>query len=64
MSKQIEYDILNGKKYKRLLLAYIDHVKHVTGGDQLDAGLPELTNLGIAQAIELNIEQQLNQDQK
>jgi hypothetical protein len=59
--EHIEYNILNGKKYKRLLKAYIDHVINVTGSDQLEHGLPELTDLGQAQAIELNIFQQTEQ---
>lgn len=56
----IEYDILNGKKYKRLLLAYIDHIREIEGIDFLDEDYVYSTGLSEADAIDLTIIQQLD----
>jgi hypothetical protein len=60
MSEKIEYDILNGKKYKRLLKAYIKHVRLLTDTDLLDSPHFEMTDLSEADAIDLTIIQQID----
>jgi hypothetical protein len=56
----IEYDILNGKKYKRLLLAYIKHVRDLSLTDLLDEQFVYSTDLSEADAIDLTIIQQID----
>ena len=56
----IEYDILNGKKYKRLLKAYIAHIREIEGIDFLDEEFVYTTNLSEADAIDLTIIQQID----
>lgn len=56
----IEYDILNGKKYKRLLKAYIAHVRTLTDEDLLDEPYFGKTDLTEADAIDLTIIQQID----
>jgi len=59
MSNQhIEYDILNGKKYKRLLRAYMDHIIDLTGSDLLEGSDIAATELTEGEALELAIFQQ------
>ena len=60
MSDKIEIDIVNGKKYKRLLLAYIKHVRLLTDEDLLDHPHIDHTDLSEEDAIELTIIQQLD----
>jgi hypothetical protein len=60
MSEKIEYDILNGKKYKRLLKAYIKHVRLLTDTDLLDSPHFEMTDLSEQDAIDLTIIQQID----
>ena len=56
----IEYDILNGKKYKRLLKAYIAHIRAIENTDFLDEDFVYLSDLSEADAIDLTIIQQID----
>ena len=60
MKDKIEYDILNGKKYKRLLLAYIKHVKLIMDTDLIDHPHIEHSGMTEADAIDLTIIQQID----
>lgn len=60
MKDKIEYDILNGKKYKRLLQAYIKHVTDIHGEDLLNEPWVYATDLTEADAIDLTIIQQID----
>lgn len=59
MSKHIEYDILNGKKIQRLLLAYMDHVKILADDDLLSSEFVGKTGLSKADALDLTIIQKI-----
>ena len=60
MKDKIEYDILNGKKYKRLLKAYIKHIKVLHGEDLLDVPWFDQTDITEEDAVELSIIQQID----
>jgi hypothetical protein len=60
MIDNVQYEILNGKKYKRLLKAYIEHVRIIMDEDLLDHPHIDHTDLSEEDAIDLTIIQQID----